>query len=213
MNIIVVGCGRVGSQLATMLSEQGENVTVIDKDAQSFSRLGSTFNGVTIKGLGFDEDTLRLADIKNCDFFCAVTNLDNTNLMAAQVAEHIFNVDNVIARLYNSAREATYNRLGLDFVCGTQLVANQLFEKISAGHDHHVTNFGDVEIVLFPVVDSLEGKRVNVIAEEGEILPAIIMRNGHTFIPTRESVFHKGDVIRLAVVGEKVRALKKYMKE
>ena len=86
MDIIIVGCGRVGSRLATMLSERGHNVTVIDCDETAFGRLGEAFNGVTVKGLGFDEEVLRLAAVETCSFFCAVTDSDNANLMAAAVA-------------------------------------------------------------------------------------------------------------------------------
>lgn len=211
MNIIVVGCGRVGSQLATMLSEQGNNVTIIDKNAKAFERLGGTFNGVTIKGLGFDEETLQIAGIDTCDFFVAVTNLDNTNLMSAEVADRIFGVENVIARLYNPERTNTYERLGLDYVCGTTLLAEELYEKIVSGHDHHVTAYGEVEIILFPIAKSLIGKPVSVIEDEGKILPAIIKRKNHTFIPTRETVFKEGDVIRVAALSDHVRRLKKYM--
>lgn len=211
MNIIVVGCGRVGSQLSTMLSEQGHNVTVIDKSEVAFSRLGGTFNGVTIKGLGFDEETLELAGIEDCDFFCAVTNLDNTNLMASQVAERIFGVERVVARLYNPERTDTYERLGMDFVCGTTLVAETLIEKISAGHDHHVSAFGEVEIVLFKINNKFIGKPVSSIAEEGSLLPAIIKRSGHTFIPTKDTIFEKDDLVRAAVYADSVKKLNKYM--
>lgn len=124
-------------------------------DDKSFFRLGGTFNGVTIKGLGFDEETLQIAGIEERDFFVAVTNLDNTNLMAAEVADRIFNVENVIARLYNPERTNTYERLGLDYVCGTTLFAETLFEKISAGHDHHVTSYGEVEQFCFPSMNYL----------------------------------------------------------
>jgi len=107
MNIIVVGCGRVGSQLATMLSVEGHNVIVIDRDENAFRRLGTTFNGVTIKGLGFDEDVLEGAGIREADVFAAVTDLDNTNLMAAEVARKLFGVKHAVARLYNPVRERT----------------------------------------------------------------------------------------------------------
>ncbi len=133
MNVVVVGCGRVGSQLATMLSIEGHNVTVIDKSDDAFRRLGGTFNGVTIVGLGFDEEILEEAGIRDADAFAAVTNLDNTNLMAAEVARKIFEVPHVVARLYNPARERTYQQLGLDYVCGTTLVAEVLVDKISVG--------------------------------------------------------------------------------
>ncbi len=149
MNVVVVGCGRVGSQLATLLSVEGHNVVVIDKEADSFKRLGTTFNGVTVKGLGFDEDVLEEAGIRDCDAFAAVTDLDNTNLMAAEVARKIFEVPHVVARLYNPVRERTYQQLGLDYVCGTTLVAESLLDKIMAGHGHHLASVGDVEVIQF----------------------------------------------------------------
>ena len=99
MYVIVVGCGRVGSQLATFLSEEGHDVAIIDKTADAFRRLGSTFNGLTVQGLGFDQDTLREAGVEKADVFAAVTDLDNTNMMAVEVATKIFSVPRAIARL------------------------------------------------------------------------------------------------------------------
>lgn len=213
MNVIVVGCGRVGSQLATLLSIEGNNVTVIDKDADSFRRLGTTFNGVTIKGLGFDEDALTEAGIAEADVFAAVTNLDNTNLMAAEVARKIFHVPHVVARLYNPQRERTYQQLDLDYVCGTTLVAESLLEKIKSGHGHHVDSFGDVEIVLFKLRAEWAGKRVREMFVEGQLLPAIIARGNRTFIPSMDTLFEVGDVVRVAVKNEMVPKLSRFMEE
>ncbi len=149
MNIIVVGCGRVGSQLSTMLSVEGHNVVVIDRNEAAFRRLGTTFNGVTIKGLGFDEEVLEEAGIREADAFAAVTDLDNTNLMACEVARKLFGVRHAVARLYNPVRERTYQQLDLDYVCGTTLVAQTLLEKIKVGHGHHLNTLGDIELVEF----------------------------------------------------------------
>ena len=212
MNVIVVGCGRVGSQLATLLSVEGHNVTVIDKDDDAFRRLGDTFNGETIKGLGFDEEILTGAGAATCDVFAAVTNLDNTNLMAAEVARKIFNIKRVVARLYNPLRERTYEQLGLEYVCGTSLVAASLHERIESGHSHYVDAFGDVEIRYFSIADNLVGRTVASIAVEGKILPAIIRRGGQTFIPTGATVFEQGDVLRVAVKSTYATKLDKYMK-
>lgn len=213
MNVIVVGCGRVGSQLATLLSVDGHNVTVIDKDPESFRRLGTTFNGVTIRGLGFDEDVLEEAGIHECDAFAAVTNLDNTNLMAAEVARKIFDVPHVVARLYNPQRERTYQQLDLDYVCGTTLVAENLLEKIQSGHGHHVDSFGDVEIVIFKLRADMAGKRVKDMFIEGQVLPAIIARGDRTFIPSLETEFLVGDVVRVAVKNEALHKLNRFMEE
>ena len=213
MNVIVVGCGRVGSQLATLLSVDGHNVTVIDKDPESFRRLGTTFNGVTIRGLGFDKDVLEEAGIHECDAFAAVTNLDNTNLMAAEVARKIYDVRHVVARLYNPQRERTYQQLDLDYVCGTTLVAEKLLEKIQSGHGHHVDSFGDVEIVIFKLRADMAGKRVKDMFVEGQVLPAIIARGNRTFIPSLETEFLLGDVVRVAVKNEALHKLNRFMEE
>jgi len=213
MNVIVVGCGRVGSQLATLLSVDGHNVTVIDREEDAFRRLGTAFNGVTIRGLGFDEDVLDEAGISECDCFAAVTDLDNTNLMAAEVARKIFNVPHVVARLYNPQRERTYQQLDLDYVCGTTLVAERLLDKVQAGHGHHVDSFGDVEIVVFKVRDDAAGRHVSEMFVEGQVLPAIIARGNRTFIPTLDTELEVGDIMRVAVKNEAVHKLSRFMEE
>jgi trk system potassium uptake protein TrkA len=213
VNVIVVGCGRVGSQLATFLSVDGHNVTVIAKDADSFRRLGTAFNGVTIKGLGFDEEVLEEAGIHECDTFAAVTNLDNTNLMAAEVARKVFGVKHVVARLYNPQRERTYQQLDLDYVCGTTLVAESLLDKIKSGHGHHVDTFGDVEIVVFRLRSDMAGHKVGEMYSAGQVLPAIIARGDRTFIPTMETEMQHGDIMRVAVKNEAAHKLNRFMEE
>ena len=98
-NVIVVGCGRVGSQLANMLSDNGNNVCVIDKNVNAFANLGRNFNGSTVQGVGFDEETLVKAGVEDCDVMAAVTQFDNTNLMCAEVGSRLFGVPHVIARV------------------------------------------------------------------------------------------------------------------
>ena len=211
MNAIVVGCGRVGSQLATMLSVEGHNVTVIDRDEDAFRRLGSTFNGVTIKGLGFDEEVLDEAGIRKADVFAAVTDLDNTNLMAAEVARKIFGVPHVVARLYNPQRERTYQQLDMDYVCGTTLVAEKLLEKIEAGHGHHVQIIGDVEVIEFRAGTGVAGKRVRDIEIEHQFRVAVLSRGNVTFIPQPETMLQPGDVVMGAVKEEGFTRIERYM--
>lgn len=211
MNAIVVGCGRVGSQLATMLSVEGHNVTVIDRDEDAFRRLGSTFNGVTIKGLGFDEEVLDEAGIREADVFAAVTDLDNTNLMAAEVARKIFGVPHVVARLYNPQRERTYQQLDMDYVCGTTLVAEKLLEKIEAGHGHHVQIVGDVEVIEFRAGTGVAGKRVRDIEIEHQFRVAVLSRGNVTFIPQPETMLQPGDVVIGAVKDEGFTRIERYM--
>jgi len=213
MNVIVVGCGRVGSQLATLLSVEGHNVTVIDKDGDAFRRLGSTFNGVTVRGLGFDEDVLEEAGIRECDAFAAVTNLDNTNLMAAEVARKIFGVKHAVARLYNPVRERTYQQLGLDYVCGTTLVAEVLLDKIKSGHGHHISALGDVEIVEFRANDQVDGRKVHEVEVDHHSRILAVSRGKTTFIPLADSQLSQGDIIVAAVKEEAFTKLERYMED
>ncbi len=213
MNIIVVGCGRVGSQLSTMLSVEGHNVVVIDRDETAFRRLGGTFNGVTIRGLGFDEEILEEAGIREADVLAATTDLDNTNLMTCEVARKIFGVRHVVARLYNPVRERTYQQLDLDYVCGTTLVAESLVEKIKAGHGHHLNSIDDIEVIEFKAGAALEGQRVSdvEIARRFRIFSVVRSRAAH--VPDEDMVLHEGDIIFAAVKDEVFPKVERFMKE
>lgn len=213
VNIVVVGCGRVGSQLATLLSVEGHNVVVIDRNEEAFRRLGSTFNGVTIKGLGFDEEVLEEAGLREADAFAAVTDLDNTNLMAAEVARKLFGVKHVVARLYNPVRERTYQQLNLDYVCGTTLVAESLMEKIKAGHGHHLSTVGNVEVIEFKCSNAVSDKRVRDIEIDRGFRIAAVLRGSSTFVPKEDTILESGDIVVAAVKDVSFPKVARYMEE
>lgn len=203
-NIIVVGCGRVGSQLASMLSENDNNVCVVDKDAASFANLGSGFNGSVIEGVGFDEAVLRRAGVETCDCVAAVTQSDNANLMTAEVAARLFNVPHVIARLYNPGHERAYEQLGLDYVCGTNLVAEEVFSKISSGHGFHVDSFGEFEVLRFSLDlkdNGMTSIRVGQLERAHDIrIIAFERADGRaSSIPSSDSVLGHGDSVLACV--------------
>lgn len=215
MNVIVVGCGRVGSELAVQLSKTGHNVTIIDKDASAFSRLGLGFNGVRIEGVGFDEDVLRDAGVETCDVLAAVTNLDSVNLMTAQVARKLFDVDHVIARLYNPSRANTYSKLGLDYVAGTTLVASEIKSKILAGHGHYLDTFGDIELVDFVLREEFDEITVGRLEREadGDMRVVAVARGSQTTIPNSDSVLHAGDVVLVGIEFEATGLIRRYAEE
>ncbi|HJX38628.1 MAG TPA: TrkA family potassium uptake protein [Anaerolineae bacterium] len=130
MRIVILGCGRVGSQLARLLLIDGHQVTVVDKDSASFGRLGSDFAGEVVLGTGIDEDVLLRAGIEEADAVVAVTSGDNTNVMAAQVAKEIFGVPKVICRVDDPLREEIYRSLGLETICATVWQANHIRESL-----------------------------------------------------------------------------------
>ena len=130
MNVVIMGCGRVGARLAMMLDNEGHTVAVLDIDAYSFRRLSPEFRGTAIVGNGIDEDALRRAGIEEADAFAAVTQGDNRNVMAAQIAKHVFNVPKVILRIYDPIREELYNSLGLETIGPTTIVADIMRKKL-----------------------------------------------------------------------------------
>ncbi len=217
-NIIVVGCGRVGSQLANLLSSNPHhNVCVIDRNPEAFLNLGRDFNGSTIQGVGFDEDVLRRAGIQNCKAVAAVTQSDNANLMVAQVAKQLFGVEQVITRLYNPNHERTYQQLGLDYVCGTSLVAEGVFSKIETGHGSHLDTFGEFEVLIFSLNLESKGKstiRASEIEKEHSIrIIAFERKDGSaSSIPTADSILYEGDSVLACVRQDLIDDFKRYIK-
>jgi trk system potassium uptake protein TrkA len=132
MRVIIMGCGRRGAALATMLDGEGHDVTVIDVDAAAFSFLPDSFAGTEIVGSGTDEDSLRRAGIEQADVFVSTTRGDNRNVMAAQMAKHIFNVARVITLVHDPIREEMYRSLGFRTVSPTRIIAESLREAILA---------------------------------------------------------------------------------
>lgn len=130
MKIVIMGCGRVGAHLAALLDSEGHQVAVLDVNSHSFSRLAPTFKGNALLGDGTDEDSLRKAGIEEADAFVAVTQGDNRNIMASQIAKHIFNVPKVLCRIYDPLREELYITLGLEAISPTKVFTRILKEKL-----------------------------------------------------------------------------------
>jgi trk system potassium uptake protein TrkA len=132
MNIMIMGCGRVGAQIAALLDRDGHKVTVLDVEQYSFRRLPENFGGTALVGDGTDEDALKKAGIEDADVFVSVTQGDNRNVMAAQIAKHIFNVPKVVCRIYDPLREQMYGALGLETMSPT-IVGAQLLRDMILG--------------------------------------------------------------------------------
>lgn len=200
MYIIIVGCGRVGSQLARLLSGEGHNVVVIDKNPGSFERLGEAFNGLTLVGNGFDLNLLKQAGIEKADAFCTVTNGDNTNLISAQVAKKIFNVPKVIARVYDPQRAHIYAALGLDVISGTILFASMLRDKIiESRFSSYLIETKELGVIEIEVKKELLGKTIQQINVPGEFMVVAIRRLDGVIIPEPGTVLKAKDVL-MAVV-------------
>lgn len=133
MNVVVLGCGRIGSTLASSMSTDGHNVTIIDRNNEAFRRLSSDFKGKMVLGNGIDDDVLKKAGIEQADAFVAATNGDNTNIMSVQIAKEKFHVPKVLARIYDPIRASAYRELGIETICttviGARLIRDYLLGK------------------------------------------------------------------------------------
>jgi len=200
MYVIIVGCGRVGAELAKLLSEEGHNVVVIDRQQSSFERLGSSFNGLSLVGNGFDLSLLKQAGVEKADAFCAVTNGDNTNLIAAQVAKKIFRVPKVFARVYDPQRAHIYAALGLDIMSGTILFAAMLRDKIiESRFSSYLIETKELGVIEIEVKGSLVGKTIQEVNIAQEFMVVAIRRPKETIIPEQATVLKEKDILMAAV--------------
>ena len=212
MYIIIIGCGRVGSQLALMLAQEKHDIVVIDKDLNAFKSLGASFNGVKLQGYGYDEEVLQKAHIERCEALAAVTDQDNANIMSCEVASKLYHVPRVVARVYNPGSISTFEELGLDYVFGTNVVAQTIMDKIVEGHGRHLSVRGDVEVIEFIAGPKIENKRLIDIQIPNEFRICLVTRQGKSFIPWRETVLRDGDTLIAVVRSSVYSRVKPYMR-
>lgn len=203
MRVIIMGCGRVGSELSLKLIEGGHEVTVIDKKPAAFVRYPPGDKARTIVGLGFDRDVLETAGIKEADAFVAVSSGDNSNIVSARTALEHYHVPKVIARIYDPRRAEIYERLNIPTVATTTWGIKQI--QLMLFHDRQevreTLGGGDLVRMRVPVPPHLVGKTVSAVNVDGKILVAGVSRGGGGFIPTPASTFQEGDY--LAVIMAK----------
>ncbi len=141
MRFVILGCGRVGSTLALMLDSEGHEVSIIDMDAGAFRRLGEHFRGRTVQGIGINADVLREAGIERADAFVAVTNGDNSAIMASQIAKIRFRVPRVLARIYDPLRAELYREAGIETLCITAVGSGVLYDRLFDRPDRTVGDY------------------------------------------------------------------------
>jgi len=202
MKIIIMGCGRVGSQVSQLLVRQEHEVTVIDHDDNALIRIGTEFKGKVVHGLGFDRNVLIEAGIESVEGFVAASSSDNANIVAARIARNIFHVPRVVARLYDPVRAEVYQRLGLTTISSTAWGAERIVEVVThADLDIlHIFQDGGTTMVRVEAPARLNGHRIAQMNIPGEVSVTAISRNEHTFIPVSGTEFQEGDIIYLAVI-------------
>lgn len=204
MHVVIGGCGRVGSQLATTLSADGHSVVVIDKDARAFRRLGEGFAGTTLSGIVFDREVLEQAGIRKAQAFVAVTSGDNSNVVSARTAKDRFGVQRVVARIYDPQRATIYERLGLTTIASARWTAEAVLRELLPESDRVEGSVGpggsgDVVMMTLTVPPHVHAIPVGRVDIPGQTVLVAITRGGSTALPVSGAVLEGGDQVHLAV--------------
>jgi trk system potassium uptake protein TrkA len=211
MRVIIVGCGRVGSELANALSAERHDVVVIDRNPLSFGRLSRDFGGRMLTGVGFDREILQKADIEGADALAATTDSDNVNIVVAVTAKETFEVPHVVARIYDPEAAEIYRREGIPTVTPTLMAANTMKTMISHPRLAKLATCGsgEVEFITIQVPKGLAGRTVQDLIIPGESLVSALVRRGQASIPTADTRLEAEDELHVAVAA---KALPKFDK-
>ncbi len=202
MHIVIMGCGRVGSTLARSLEDRSHTVAVIDFNPEAFRRLGPSFAGERVAGLGFDRAVLESAGIAKADAFAAVSSGDNSNIIAARVAREDFGLDNVVARIYDPGRAEVYERLGIPTVATVRWAADQVLRRIlphgSEPGYRDPTGTIRVDEILAPV--NWVGFSVPAFEHAVGCRVAFFTRRGEGRLPNESTALQEGDIVHIALL-------------
>ena len=202
MHVVVVGCGRVGSELALSLERGGHSVAVIDKNAEAFrKRLPEGFGGQKVVGFGFDRDHLVEAGIERADAVAAVTSGDNSNILTARIARENFSINRVVARIYDPRRALIYQRLGISTVATVSWTTDQVMRRLLPAEEQPhewLDPSGKVCLLDYPIPAVWAGKKLAPLSEPGVYWLVAITRLGAAQVSTPSAIGQDGDILHFA---------------
>ncbi len=213
MYVIISGCGRVGSLVARMLSAEGHDLVVVDNDPDSFDRLGSGFNGLTVLGYEFDVDTLRKAGIEQADVFVAAGNSDSANVMATLIAKEMFGVERVVCRIYEPDHEHAFQRLGIPTLAASAVAAARIRNEVLPGGlwTDVVLGNGQAQVIRLRPTRGIDHRTVREVEREAGCRITAVVR-GRTdetvLIPDDETELRDQDLLLIAVETAKLGAVR-----
>jgi trk system potassium uptake protein TrkA len=202
VHVVIAGCGRVGSELATNLERLGHSVAIIDKVPKAFERLKPDFSGRKITGFAFDREILEEAGIKEAQAFASVTSGDNSNILSARVTKEHYRVPQVVARIYDPRRAQIYQRLGIQTVATVRWTTDQILRSLFPDEipvEYTVDN-GEVVITSVPAPSELVGKNAIAVDLEGRRRVVAISRFGVPRVPDRKLTIQEGDILHVSIV-------------
>jgi len=203
VHAVIVGCGRVGAELAQVLESRGFTVSIIDKDALAFEqRLLPGFSGKKLTGVGFDREILEQAGIRNAEIFVAVTRGDNTNIVSARIAKEYYKVPRVAALIYDPRRAQMYERLGISTVAEVAWATDQMLSRVlpSAKSIEWTIGSGEVVVIGIPSPKGFIGRPIEELRDPGKSRVVALTRFGKTQIPDLKTIIQEGDFLHLAVL-------------
>jgi trk system potassium uptake protein TrkA len=213
VHFVIMGCGRVGATLAQSLESHGHSVAIIDQNPDAFRRLDAGFSGNKVTGLGFDRDTLGQAGIEQADGFVAVSDGDNSNILAARVVRETFGVGNVVARIYDPHRAEIYQRLGIPTVATVRWTADQVMRRLLpvGATDEFRDASGQLRMCRVDVHPGWVGKSLRDIEEASGARVAFVTRFGDGLLPTDESVLQEADELHVLMRTDRAEQVERIL--
>lgn len=205
MQVVIIGCGKVGAKFAQVLAEEGNEIVIVSSDSKSFRNLPPDFDGVTLTGVPIDQDVLKNAGVETADVLVAVTEDDNVNIMVSQVAKEIFKVPKVIARIYNPAREHVFHEFGLDTFCPTDITVNVIRALVSSEEGISTHTIGNTSVIFRnkKVSEGYIGRKIEQVKFKEGMLFGII-RSGNFIFANVAGKLVKGDIFVIADTAHRV---------
>ena len=203
VDVVIIGCGRVGSGLANALSSEGHNVVVLDKSSRAFRRLSASFQGRTIVGSGFDRDSLEDAGATSADALAAVTSGDNSNILCARIARENYKIPQVVARIYDPRRAEIYQRLGIPTVATVTWTIDQVRRWLmpSKATASWTDASATLHVVEQPLPPQWAGRKLSGLEIPGKIKLIGVNRAGVVRLDTQDLVGQERDLLQLAVLA------------
>jgi trk system potassium uptake protein TrkA len=210
VHAVILGCSRVGAELAASLEHRGFTVSIIDRDPKAFAeKLHPGFHGKTIEGMGFDQGTLEEAGIEDAQIFVSATRGDNSNIVSARIAKEHYRVPAVAALIYDPRRALIYERLGISTVASVSWSTDQILSRVLPTTEtiEWTVGSGEVVVVGIPVPDALIGRPASVLTVPGKIVLSALARFGSTIIPDERTTLQEGDFLHVSVLRNEIEVL------
>ena len=215
MKIIIIGCGRIGAELAYNLYRRGHQVSIIDENVASFNNLPSDFEGKTLEGDAINQDVLLRAGIQKCEALAAVTNNDTLNVVVSHIAKTEFNVQNVVARNYNPHLRSIFETFNVQVISSTSWGAQRIEELLldAEGRTVFSAGNGEVEIYEIKIPGSWDGKKVSELVTCNQCKWLAITRAGSAFLPEQDTFMKTGDILTVAATFDGITETRENLRE